>query len=506
MQTPGPSSSTSKDFAVKVSRLGLTALTTSALAMLYKLAMPRVLGPLELAQWYFAETFPYLFVSIVPFGIGSYIAREIAGDLNSARQSLASILCLEAMFGICIYIALILALMTFYRSQQHSIVVPAIMGITCLAVVLQQRIMRPIFIALNATVTITRIEIIGKFFVSSAILTVMYWHPSIQLMASVLALCESAVLTAQIWSASRLGWILNNICFGQILKILKASLPFSGAAIILGFNGNIDSSLFTLLTNPYETGLFAASSRLGMIILFGVSLVFSSVMPILGQVSRTAPQDYANIFAGVMRLICAFGLPLSLGFVLLAPLMTKFLLGQEFADSAHALAIYAPYSIIIAFNTIASSHLALHSSGRRFFLAISTSFVLNILTAALGISIAYIHFDKGSAGIGRLIAGILGEFSSSLLLLGYAKKNHVSRQMLVWLLTAIFPGLLVATAQINGWLEPWPLRCTTIILVIPYLFAFGLLRLGDCRELLAFLRKLSDRYRSNQLVKTYFSP
>lgn len=502
MQKISNTNSAGSDFAAKVSRLGLSALTTSALAMLYKLAMPRVLEPAELARWYFAETFPYLFFSIVPLGMTTYIAREMAGNVVAVRQSLASILYFEAICGAFAYVALITFLVFVHHSSHQATILTATMAITCLALVLQQRIMRPTFIALNATTLVTRIEIIGKIIVSCAALSALWLHASLTFLASILAVCESGVLGALIWTSWRQGWLRANIKFLEIRKILKASLPFTGAAVILGINSNIDSSLFALLSNPYETGLFAAANRLGLIVLFGVSLLFSSVMPMLGQVSRLSPQSYSTIFMGVMRLICAFGLPLSLVFVLLAPLLTRGLLGKEYMAAAHALSIYGPFAIVVAFNTIASSNLALRSDGRRFLTAIVSSFVLNICTATVAITLAHAYFGPGAAATSRLIAGVLSELASSMLMLRFAHANADSRLLLRWLLCAVIPSLLVAVAQINSWSGPWPFLVGILILLPPFLVYIGMIQSNDRQTLLSFLREVFNRQQSTEVLKS----
>jgi O-antigen/teichoic acid export membrane protein len=462
---------------------------TSALAMLYKLAMPRALGAEALGQFYFAETFPFLFFALVPFGINTYIMRNLSGRPGEARAVLPSILVFEAVAGALACVALLLALLWRAPGDGAATLVVALMGIACLSIVLQQRILRPAFLALDAAAFVSRVELTTKGALAFAVLVSLAAAPDLRLIAGLHATAEAFAVGAYVIGAARRGWLTGPVRLATMRHVVVTSLPFCAVTVLLALGGNVDSALLSHAASAREIGLYAAANRLGGIVWIAVSIIASAISPMLGRLSHEAPQLYGPFLADAVRICCAIGLPITLGLSVAAPELARLLFGAEYADAWRPLVIYGGLALSVGFNLLAASSLSLKASGPSFALVVGASVPMAIALKSVGIRLGESLLGAGGAGTGLLIADGLSDVVSAAVMLYLTRGAVDQRRMYGPFLAALAPNVLVASLLLSG--APLSdLARGAIFVALPfYMAAVGLVRRGDAAWTLELLRE-----------------
>jgi PST family polysaccharide transporter len=471
---------------------------TSAMAMLYKLAMPRALGADALGQFYFAETFPFLFFALVPFGINTYIMRNLSGRPGEARAVLPSILVFEAVAGALACVALLLALLWRAPGDAAATLVVALMGIACLSIVLQQRILRPAFLALDAAAVVSRIELATKGALACAVLVALAVAPDLRLIAGLHATAEALAVVAYVIAAARRGFLTGPVRLATMRQVVVTSLPFCAVTVVLALGGNVDSVLLSHATSTREIGLYAAANRLGAIVWIAVSIIASAVSPMLGRLSNEAPKLYGPFLADAVRVCCALGLPATLVLSIAAPELARLLFGAEYADSWRPLVIYGGLALSVGFNLLVASSLSLKASGRSFALLVGASLPMAIVLKSVGIRLGMSWLGAGGAGAGLLIADGLSDLVSAAVMLYVMRGEVDQRRMYGPFLAALAPNVLVAGLQLSG--APMSdLARGAIFVALPfYMAAVGLVRRGDAAWIARLVR---DRRAARQTAK-----
>ncbi len=126
---------------------------------------------------------------------------------------------------------------------------------------------------------------------------------------------------------------------GFLIRWLASSLPFAMTFIITTIYFKADQPILKLFRPYQEVGWYAAAYKPFEALLFVPVSMLNVVYPILAIYHREAPDRLVSGIERFYKLLLLVGWPLSAGTVVLAPGLSRLLLGPGYGPSAAALAI-----------------------------------------------------------------------------------------------------------------------------------------------------------------------
>lgn len=336
--------------------LWLTVSRVISLALLFLAytQLFRYLGPHDSGQLQFVLSYVTLFGVVVDFGIQQYIIKKISEDRTKAKLYFHNFLAVEVVLASAVYLVMV---GTAWFNGYESIIIKAIMvaglgacihGLTYpfLAVITAfYELKKAAF--LNLLSSVINVSVI--FFTiwsghSFLLLTVQ------QVIYAVLAIIlyyyfvKKHIGKPELWKGIlALDWTL-------VKKMFIAAFPF---ALLVGFStvyNRIDVVLITKYLGYAQTGLYTAAYKFFDLLAFFPAVVSHALYPLFTSLlAEGKVQELKVIMEKYLRFMIALALPIAVGGMIMAKPIMILLAGQEFAESAHVLAVlvWAPAVLLV---------------------------------------------------------------------------------------------------------------------------------------------------------------
>ncbi len=389
-------------------KLGASMALVLVLGLFMRAYMPRNLGAGLMGQFFFVESFPAMFFSILPLGIFAYIQRTIPGNSSHAREVFYTIMVFELLFALLILVVMTASLWALgYDARMLGFGVA--MGVYAAAGTLIRTVLKPMLLSLEAVNLVAWIDVLAKAVQVGLIVLALRETSSLGLVVTAFAAVESLTVVVLVAAMGRRGGVARGFKFDVLRQVVTSSLPFFLMNVFLIVYNNLDQTLLSRLVNDVEVGLYGAASRLKGIFLMVVPILNLGIFPVMSKTFRAHREEYLPLARDVLRCILLLSFPLVIAMMVFADVIVQILYGPDFAATAKITCWIAPVLVMTYFNVFASTHLSLCTNGVRMAAVIFATGLINVGLNLVLIPFGVKHWGVGGGGLGSAMASLLGE-------------------------------------------------------------------------------------------------
>ncbi|MHB8781109.1 MAG: flippase [Candidatus Geothermincolia bacterium] len=162
------------------------------------------------------------------------------------------------------------------------------------------------------------------------------------------------------------------------VPLFRKAFPFIFSALSSQVYGNADLILLGFIKGREAAGIYAAAYKIINLMIILIALVSQATYPAMARIFKAEP-DRAGEFPGKVTIaMLAFFLPVALGGSVLAPSITSFFFGADYAASAAPLAILLWYILLSAVSISFSNALLAVDADRPYITAITVGALLDV--------------------------------------------------------------------------------------------------------------------------------
>lgn len=470
------------------SKLTISMVVTMVLALVMKMYMPRAMGAEKLGVFFFAESFPVLFFALLPLGIGSYIQRHVPAQHEHAGDIFVPILAFEVAFSAFLLLMMWVAL-TVMNYALDAKILCMVMGFYTALLVAYNSILKPMFLALNRTTMIAKLDVVIKVILVGSVMISLWEGASVMVIAWCFLGAQTFGVSYLCLEAWRRGIVQLNLNVPLLKNIIFVSLPFFFASVFAQIYQSTDATFLSKMASNQEVGLYGAASRLQGVFLVLVPILQSALLPMMSRTFKVNGSQYEAFAIDIFRVLLALVFPLTIGLILLGQEAVFILYGEEFHAATLIVAHLAPVLALTYLNVYLSMHLTLISNGVGMALTMAGSVLVNVLLNFIFIPYGIEWYGVGGAGVAVASATMLSEIVCLLGLVRICKLRLLTPRM-IWSLLAVFlpcfAGLFFADKIL--YLAFWERLAIMLIVVPAYAVAARIISWRDVRRLVGLVR------------------
>ena len=403
-------SSSSDTLFAKILHASTGVLGSMAVGLAWKMAMPRLLGPDELGQLYFAEAYVSMFLAVIPLGLGTYLVRTVPSDPHHAFEVLPGLRKIQFFVFILAYLIMISTLL-FSGDSGKKIILVTIFGIGTAMALISNEIYRSTLQSFGASKRLARIDIFAKCFqVSTALISVFFFPNAIA--------ASSCFLIGQIASFAMIGFALNSYkkstrytlaSFQKIKEIVKESLPFFATTVVMSLYTSLDVTMIEKQTNSVEVGLYGTSVRLQGLFYMFFPVLSGAFLPYFSRIFKSDIDKFHSDFEKFVISILPLFSILAICSISVVDIGSTLLFGDQYARSHLASATLTPVMIFTYLNWLLGFRLILLQKSKACFAIAILGLVANGTLNYFMIPYFFVKTGVGGAGFGASLATVFSE-------------------------------------------------------------------------------------------------
>jgi O-antigen/teichoic acid export membrane protein len=380
-------------------KLGGSLLITYSVALIVKLQMPALLGPIRQGHYSFAESFATMFFSAIGLGIDRYIMKEVPVRPAHASDFMGGVFALQSVLSLLLLAAMSITLWVTGRSQEIQLTA-AVFGATQFLMCINQNLAT----ILQATTNVGRLAIANvaaKIVWGAGVLVGLHFH--VPLFALALPMLAAEVLRSLfLVPAARISADLRyRILTRKTWAAIVSSLPFFISAIAGGLSSNLAmSALGFIRHDEREVGWYAASQNLGSLAMVMYPVVSWVVMPML---SRAHARSSGEMMMLVRRTIEALIIIIAPATTLISAgsdIFISFAFGPKYAPATTGLSILSLVFLLYYVSIVLASGLVM--LGRSWSVTVICSVAIVIMGASM---LVFVPLGRKMFGVGGECAG-----------------------------------------------------------------------------------------------------
>lgn len=323
-------------------------------AILVGTLVARYLGPDQFGFLNYGLAIYGLFNVVSNLGLDSLVVRDIALDSAGEPHVLGTAFVLKAVASVVTTIAAIIAARILDPHHRTLVVIVALMSFASIS---QAFDVIDFFFQAHTRSRYTIVPRTGAFIAASVArlgavlahgdLLVFAWIAALEVLVAELGLVISYLRYRRLWP--RWNWQ-----FDQARSLLSESWPLLVSSMMIMVYMRTDQVLLGKLGSMEAVGNYTAAIRFSEIWYAIPVIVTTSVMPRLLKTRDANPKRYyerLQIFYQTMILISVL---VTLGTLVLAPLMVRLLYGQRYTSAAGILSIHIWTGIFVSIGSVGS--------------------------------------------------------------------------------------------------------------------------------------------------------
>ncbi|WGV27785.1 oligosaccharide flippase family protein [Halotia branconii] len=308
----------------------------------------RYLGAEALGQYLLAFSYYFIFVSIASQGLKTLFTRELACNPQKTPIFLTSGTCLQLIFSLIGYVALVIVVFLLPYSTETSAVC-YIMGLTIIPFSLSN-ITEAIFQA-HEKMHLIAISTVPIYVLR---LIVMIWamqhYYNVDFLSTVLVISESIILViewALLTSIVKPQWQIDKAFIWDSVKASRTFFAIEGIAIV---NSRSQILILSLLGSEFLVGIYGGIVQLTQPFLIIANSVATAVFPSLSKAVNQGRENQRQIIENFIEILLIIALPLLAGLVIIGNKLLIFLYNPNFAQGSTALSVMALTLFFLPFN------------------------------------------------------------------------------------------------------------------------------------------------------------
>ena len=334
-------------------------LAQSITAFVLTAAIARNLGAEAIGRYLLAYSYYFIFVGIASQGLKILFTRELAREPQKTSVYLVSGTCLQLIFSLLSYGALVSVVFLLPYSSKTSTLC-YIMGLTIIPFALSN-VTEAIFQAKEkmhliaiATVPVYVLRLI-------IMIWAMHLKYGIESLAGILFLSETLILIIEwiiITQLVKIQWQIDKDFVWNTIKISQTFFAIEAIAVI---SSRIEILILSLLGNEFLVGLFGAILQLIQPFLIIANSLTVAMFPRLSKVVDEGREKQQQITESFIEILLTMGLPLFLGLLFFGKDLLIVIYDSTFAQGSLALSISAISLVLLPFiRTLCSLLVANH--------------------------------------------------------------------------------------------------------------------------------------------------
>lgn len=395
------------------SKLSVSMAITMVLALAMKMYMPRALGAERLGVFFFAESFPLLFFSFLPLGIGAYLQKHIPARPEHAADVFLPTVFFETVFAIVLTGMLWITLRVMGYAGE-TVMLCLIMAAYTALLMFYQSIMKVLFLALGEVNRIARLDINIKIFLVVGVIGSLLVSDNLYAVAAFHLLSQAFGVLYLLWYGWTLGLYGKKIRLSVLKDVAVVSLPFFLTGVFAYLYQSTNASFLSKMSNDTEVGYFGAAMRLQGIFLVMVPILQSAFMPTMSRTLHENLEAYKKFCTDILQAMLVLSLPLTCGLIFFGREAILLLYGEEFLPAVHIVATLAPVLTLTYVNVFLAMSATLSSNGVAMAVVMGFTVLLNAALNYFLIPWGVATWGVGGAGIAVGVATIVAELTNAI--------------------------------------------------------------------------------------------
>lgn len=437
-----------------IAALLTSQLVTWSLATILSIVQPRLLG--AESQGNLRLAFSLWTVASVVIGLGTslFLTLEVARDRRSGLSLLGPVLMIRALAFVGMSVVVAVFVVATESSAEFAQIM-VVYGVMIFLASMNDAISAA-FVGLERMSVLAKANIIARVvgtIVAVAVLLAGGTAVSVVAVgvaANLLALGLLITALHQITTVRLRGWRARS------RPIVRASLGFLVAGVVLAVYQQVDTVLMSLLVDREALGWYGTADTLFGSLLFIPTIVMASVFPVLGRLHQDDPSAIPPLVKRTTSSLLLVTVPIGFGMAVVAFPLTPLLYGEEFRETGAVLFVLGPVLILTAGNVLFGT-VALATGRQRFW----NTWMATVIVVTIPIDLILVPWaDRtySNGAIGGALAYLITESVLVIVGLTFVAPYLVDR-VFVWRVARI--GLCGALLFVTS----WPLR--DLMLLVP---------------------------------------
>ena len=458
-----------RKIAINTISLGISEIVTKISQFLIFVFIARILGASIFGRFNFAYAFSIIAVLFMDMGINYMLIRDMAKNRSLVSKYLVNSFAIKIALSIITFIIAFLILNAADYQKETRVLVYILVLFAFLKSFTE--LLFSVFKAYEAMHYEAILKILRMLAALAFGLLAISLYKDIILLSVIFLAIEAVIFILSFFIIlSKFEKIRLSFDYEFSKKIFRSAVPFSLSMIFASIYFYIDSIMLSLMKGDSAVGIYSAAYNITLAILFIPGMYVFAIYPVLSKNFDKFRDKVVLIYERSFKYMYIIGLPISIGFYVLARNIILFVYGKEFFPSVIVLKLVSWFVFVKFVSFITGIMLSVHMQRLRT--------LAQGITAILNLALNLLLIPKYSY-IGAGIATLISEFVLfALTFIFVSKRIHAFNVLKILykpLIAAILMTIVIVFLKLNMFL-------LIIIGAFVYFAALFLLRTFDEKD------------------------
>lgn len=477
-----------RSIAVNTLTLSISEVVTKIAQFLIFVFIARSLGSAVFGRFNFAYAFSIIAVLFMDMGINYMLIRDISKNRGLVKKFIVNSFAIKIALSIITFIITFLILNVANYPEEARILVYILVLFAFLKSFTE--LLFSVFKAYEAMYYEALLKILRMLAALAFGLLAINFYKDIILLSIVFLVIEAVIFILSFFIIlSKFVKLKLSFDYNFSKKIFKSALPFSLSMIFASIYFYIDIIMLSIMKGDSAVGIYSAAYNMTLAILFIPGMYVFAIYPVLSKNFNEFKDKVILIYERSFKYMYIIGLPISIGFYVLARNMILFVYGNEFFPSVIVLKLISWFVFIKFVSFITGIMLSVQIPYLRT-LAQGVTAGLNLILNFLLIP----RYSYIGAGIATLISELALFIITFIFVSRYLHIFNVFKILYKPLIAAIIMTIAIVFLKLNMFL-------VIIIGAVVYFTVLFLLRTFDEKDysLMKKLIKISNPDKNERL-------
>ncbi|HLK35107.1 MAG TPA: hypothetical protein VKU41_00055 [Polyangiaceae bacterium] len=343
-------------------KMGGSLIVTWTVAIIVKLHVPAILGPVLQGHFGFAESFASMFFAVLGLGIDTHLMKEVSVRPKYASNVVGGVMALRTLMSLALFVAMALVLRLTGRSWEILLTVMVFGAANYL-------------MAFNATLgavlqAVSRVEpavianIVTKGVWGIGLLVGLHYHASLAVLALPALIGEALRAAIMVPSTTSGAGLRYRIDVPHVKEALVASVPYFVNALALGVLSSLGMTVLEYIKkDERELGWFGAVQNVASLCMLLSPLLFWVVMPLLSRANARSEEEGLAVFRRCLEGLVVVIVPATVLLSAGSDVFIRLAFGPKFAPAQTGLSILSLVFAMTYMNTMLALTLIVRGRG-----------------------------------------------------------------------------------------------------------------------------------------------
>lgn len=390
-----------RSIAINTVSLSIAEIITKISQFLIFVFIARSLGNVIFGRFNFAYAFSIIAVIFMDIGINYMLVRDISKNKNLANKFIVNSFLIKILLSLAVFIIIFLILNAANYPAETRLLIYMLVSFEFFKSFTE--LIFSVFKAYEAMHYEAFLKSLRMILTLVFGLLILNIYKNVILLAGIFLLIEVIIFILSLFIAlSKIVRIEFSFDYNFSKKIIQKAFPFSLSMIFASIYFYIDSIMLSVMKGDGAVGTYSAAYNLTLAILFIPGMYIFAIYPVLSKNLDKSKEIAVLIYERSFKYLYMIGLPISIGFFLLARNIILFIYGKEFFASVIVLKLVSWFVFIKFISYLTGVILSVQAQHLR---ALAQG-----ITALLNLALNFLLIPKFSymgAGIATLISEII---------------------------------------------------------------------------------------------------